>query len=269
MYICKHCGKEFIPKYKVLKHHNPLYCSAHCYHEATRTGAFKKCKQCGKEFYIYGGRIKREFCSTKCRKISKRVTKICPTCKKPFTVYKSMGQRYIYCSNACKTKFTLYKHCLRCGKLFTAKREDIKYCSEECRRPSVYINCLNCGNKFRVVPSQKEIRKFCSFSCYRKYRGESSIEIIIRKSLDRLNIKYIQEFQINSYSVDFFLPNSNICLEVDGKYWHKNVKKDTLRDKKLKVLGYDILRIKELDIINTDNIDNLVIVNLNIHTSSI
>lgn len=262
MYICKNCGKNFIPKYKVQEKHNPLYCSMKCYHESTKTGQAKICKQCNKSFYIHRGRIDQEFCSTQCRSAFKKITKICPVCKKSFIVYKSIAYRYIVCSWECKIKLTLYKICLRCGKVFTAKRKDIKYCSEKCRRPPIYIKCLNCGKKFRIAPSQKEIRRFCSFSCCRKYRGETSIEATVRKVLQKLNIDFIQEYKIDSFRVDFFISKYNLCLEIDSEYWHSDPLKDIKRDEKLKKLGYEVLRIKAFEIHNVDNIDNLIFTRL-------
>jgi len=133
---------------------------------------------------------------------------------------------------------------------------------------------LNCGKRFRIQPCQKGTRKFCSFSCYRKYSGETSIEKAVRQSLEKLRVNFIQEYQIKEFndgigrkcSVDFFLPMVNICLEVDGKYWHSDPLKDIKRDKKLKKLGYVVIRIKELDILNTDNIDNLVLTSLKLAT---
>jgi len=135
------------------------------------------------------------------------------------------------------------------------------YCSEECRRPPIYIKCANCGKEFRVCPYQKDQKRFCSFSCYRKYSGETPIEKKVRNSLMKLHINFTQEFQIERYSIDFFLPDLNICLEADGIYWHDPAK-DAKRDKKLRKLGYKIIRLKESDILNTDNIENFILASL-------
>ena len=227
----------------------------------------KICKQCNESFYIHKGRKDQEFCSIQCRSAFKKITKVCPACKESFTIYKSVSERYNFCSMECKPKNAMRKFCLGCGKVFTASREDINHCSEKCRRPPVYINCLNCSKEFRICPSGKDIRRFCSFSCYRKYSGETSIEKIIRKVLDRLRINYIQEYQIGTYSIDFYLHENNICLEIDGQYWHTDFEKDQKRDNLLRNLGYKIIRIKELDIINSDNLDKLILIKLNIYAS--
>lgn len=265
MYTCKHCKKEFIPKYKIQKKSDPLYCSPKCYHESTKTGRVNACKQCNKPFYVFSGRIEQEYCSIQCRSIYKKITKVCPTCKKSFTVYKSIKRRYIFCSVECKPKVMIKKFCQRCGKAFKTERKDIKHCSEICRRPPIYINCFYCDKTLRIIPSMKNIKRFCSFSCYRKYCGETSIEKITREALGRLGVNYTQEYQIGTYCVDFYLHDNNTCLEVDGEYWHIDSKKDQKRDSFLKKLGHKIIRIKEQDIMNSDNVDKLILGKLNIY----
>lgn len=42
--------------------------------------------------------------------------------------------------------------------------------------------------------------------------------------LDKLNIEYIEEFVLHSWSFDFFLTTLDILLEVDGDYFHSNPK---------------------------------------------
>ena len=270
MYICKQCGKEFTPKSSAGK---KFYCSTSCYHKSTKKGKTKICPQCGKSFYRWRGRSFEKYCSLACRKKANQINKICPVCEKSFSVPKSQTDRYIVCSWECRTKFTLYKICHKCGKVFndtSKKRNDRKHCSEECRRPPIYTKCLHCQKSFRISPSAKGIKRFCSFSCYRKYSGETTIETIVKESLKRMKINFIQEYQIPDIAkricVDFFLPMVNICLEVDGKYWHSNPLKDIKKDKSLKKLGYGIVRIKELDITNADNIDNLVLTSLKLVT---
>lgn len=266
MYTCQYCKKEFTPKYQIQKSSNPLYCSTKCYHESTRTGRVNICIQCSKPFYVYNGRVDQEYCSIKCRSIFKKITKICPTCNKSFTIYKSVKRRYNFCSKECKPRTTVEKSCQRCGNVFRTERKDIKHCSEECRRPPVYINCLYCDKRLRITPLMKGIKRFCSFSCYRKYCGETSIEKITRKALDRLRLNYTQEYQIRTYCVDFYLHDNNICLEVDGEYWHTDSEKDRKRDSFLKKLGYKIIRIKELEMMNSDNVDKLILAKLNIYS---
>lgn len=50
------------------------------------------------------------------------------------------------------------------------------------------------------------------------------------------------------FVIDFALPHAQIGIEVDGEYWHNGAVhkvEDQLRDKKLRSLGWKILRISD------------------------
>jgi hypothetical protein len=74
--------------------------------------------------------------------------------------------------------------CDYCDEIFTRYEREIgdkKYCSKKCYHLSTikreYRNCLYCGTKFEIFPS--EIRKgggkFCSLKCYWKNRKEKGL----------------------------------------------------------------------------------------------
>jgi len=250
MFVCRHCGNNFSPKYKIQSKSNPTYCSATCYHEACKTGVNKVCIECGKSFYVYRGRKEQEYCSLGCRKKYKNVEKICPRCGKKFTVLKLQQNVYIHCSLKCRHKNPKRK-CVRCGGQFRPKRPDIKHCSEKCRRPPVYKYCLHCKKKFRIVPAISETRRFCSFSCYRKYSGETRLEKKFSEALFGAGLDFYQEFQIGGYCIDFFIPDSLLCVEADGNYWHSSErakKFDKQRDNLLTKNGFIVMRFKEDEI---------------------
>lgn len=93
---------------------------------------------------------------------------------------------------------------------------------------------------------------------------DTSIETYIAKLLDEQAIKYIKQFQIESRYYDFYIPCSNLIIEVNGDYWHGNPKVfpkqslntiqklGKLRDRIKKKLAiqyeYQIIYIWELDI---------------------
>lgn len=84
--------------------------------------------------------------------------------------------------------------------------------------------------------------------------------------LDKLGIKYVQQFEAKSIGrfFDFYLPNSNLIIEIDGDYWHcnpdkykdgpinqmqkKNQRIDELKNKWALTNGIPIMRIWENDI---------------------
>lgn len=51
--------------------------------------------------------------------------------------------------------------------------------------------------------------------------------------LDNANISYSYQVPlVNGFILDFVIDNTNICIEVDGEFWHRNRKKyDKMRDR--------------------------------------
>jgi very-short-patch-repair endonuclease len=77
-------------------------------------------------------------------------------------------------------------------------------------------------------------------------------ERLFKKFLDDLQIKYNHNYPIwgieHSYPADFFLPDYNIVIEVDGKKWHNfptYTDKDLIREIELNNKGYVLFRIWE------------------------
>jgi very-short-patch-repair endonuclease len=71
------------------------------------------------------------------------------------------------------------------------------------------------------------------------------------KILKSMSINYINEKRLGKYCIDCFIPNLNICIEVDGTYWHKGKeKRDLQKDEYIKSLDYKIIRIPEKEIDN-------------------
>lgn len=85
----------------------------------------------------------------------------------------------------------------------------------------------------RVAPTNKnkgDIKKTPKKRVYKNGKknehaeyGTSKLELRFAKSfLDKLNIRYIYQFKMGSIGrfLDFYLPDHNIAIEVDGDYWH-------------------------------------------------
>jgi very-short-patch-repair endonuclease len=121
---------------------------------------------------------------------------------------------------------------------------------------------LNCGKRFRTTPSEHAERRFCCFSCCRKYRGETSIERAVREALERLHIPFSPEHPAGRLSIDFYLPQQNACLEIDGTYWHPDPFKDAKRDARLRELGYLVFHVAESEIKNASDLDDLIVARL-------
>ena len=170
------------------------------------------CEVCNKEFYPIGGHLKQKTCSKKCGYKIRRVGG-------------KKGKHYL-----------------------NNQRAEVRICPI-------------CNKRFRATKDQngklggKKIRKqrYCSHKCYMKSREETMPERLMREFLDKQKIKYKQEYRISSYWIDFYIPTKNLCIEVDGDYWH-NLEKVKIRDRKkdnyLKSKGYNLMRIREKEILS-------------------
>jgi very-short-patch-repair endonuclease len=82
---------------------------------------------------------------------------------------------------------------------------------------------------------------------------ESSLERKVRSVLDKLCIEYVHPFWANAEGwkqkqYDFFIPDLNLLIEVDGTYWHSqqhNIDNDRYKDHLAKFLGKDLIRFPE------------------------
>jgi len=88
------------------------------------------------------------------------------------------------------------------------------------------------------------------------------------------NLGYNFKFQVpviykqtNLYIIDFLLTDSNIFIELDGKhhYTKENIKKDNLRTKRLKKLGFTPIRFsnKQIDQLSELDIKNIIEIKIN------
>jgi hypothetical protein len=68
-----------------------------------KSGVFKQCQECGKEFYAKKSRVEeKKYCSQECYRMATTILKICPFCKKE---YRSPRKRpRVYCSYLCRTQ---------------------------------------------------------------------------------------------------------------------------------------------------------------------
>ena len=249
---CKLCKKEFKVYWCILRKGGGIFCSVKCSNTYTnkniineintkRNTKLKKCKTCGKHHRVRLSTIKRgggKFCSKKCQnkyrkenRFKNKAKCICKNCKKEFYIKKSQRRRN--------------------------DRSKIggNYCSKKCmnthRMRRKIVKCVKCKKKFYVHIGSKTAKIFCSRSCHLKYGGPSSIEKKIGKDLDKIKCKFIPQkcIRINKWWThpDFFI-KPNICLYVDGDYWHSfpdAIKRDKRNNIGLKRHGYRVIRIKE------------------------
>jgi very-short-patch-repair endonuclease len=94
----------------------------------------------------------------------------------------------------------------------------------------------------------------------------SGLETYFKENiLDKLGVYYTQQFEAKSIGrfYDFYLPESQVLIEVDGSYWHsdpsiykdnltitqkRNKRVDKIKDTWALINGYVLIRIWESDI---------------------
>lgn len=229
---CSGCGNMFrlSPCYK----RKTNYCSMKCYWDSTRLKKVRICKVCNKEFIAKNSLIIKGFgifCSRKCQHSTypDQVKKVCPRCGKSYHVPRSWAPKRKFCS---------------------------KKCQDESMRDYVTKVCKKCNNLFEMPRSELNRGfgrgSFCSFECHMHFRGESSLEEMMKISLDKINVSYQREVKFKRFRVDFLIEKYKTVIECDGEFWHlrPNVKaRDRRKDILLQSLGYKVLRFtgNELD----------------------
>jgi G:T-mismatch repair DNA endonuclease (very short patch repair protein) len=246
--ICNNCGKEF---YKTLANKpNPKenhYCSQECvslHKNRIGIGIKLNCKNCGKEFYQTNNR--HYFCCNKCKgkygsdnAPTKEV--FCSNCGKSIQRIRSLQRNNFFCSRECESNFREneandIRICKCCEKEFKCKKGDkLIFCSKKCQIIGL--------SKKPTIPHQ-----------------------IIIELLESLFLNFEIEYPIKRYSIDNYLLDLNLAIEVMGSYWHSDVrlyknpeskrqvsdiKKDKKRSKELKTLNVPVLYLWECDILNS------------------
>lgn len=271
-----------------------------------KKGKYKKCayEHCNNQIYVIPCKWDKEICCSKlCANLCKTDSKLskirtCAHCKIEFTVkFKNSPEKF--CSKTCsaaRLKKGIESNCKNCGNLITIAPWEAKAnkecCSAKCR--SEYkskkciriISCEICGNEFNTNKSEvKHGRRFCSIKCLNRYRSQKSRESIkvkntkpelkFAKILNDNNIKHIPQYWIPwkrgwKKFYDFYIPEINLLIEIDGIYWHgKGLEDSKLNGQQLRsrindkiknelapLRGYKLIRIWE-DEIDTFNIKNI------------
>lgn len=250
------------------------FCSVECKSKSQIKRIELVCVGCSVSFKIrpYLKR-KTNYCSVDCyyRSTKTRIIKICPECGKIFEalICKTNRGQVIHCSQDCYDR-SLVSHrkiqtCNQCGKIFTrALSLSIKYpkafCSKKCCDDSVRvyvsITCVNCQKIIKIPQStiNRGKGRFCSWYCYTHFKGETSIEKLVRIQLQKTKIPFEQEVKIGKYHADFLITSSKMVIECDGDYWHglpQAIKKDATRSMFLKQKGYKVVHFSETEIKRT------------------
>lgn len=240
---CVVCRKEFTQRHK-----NHLYCSEDCkklHKELNPLIYTYVCINCGKTYETkYKNDSDHKFCSTSCsskfsHKSSVRTRK-CEFCGEDYEA-KNKTQRFcsMKCQSLWQSKFLVgksantYDHtvsdenrisvCEMCGKEkidSPKKAKTRRFCSEECRR-KWYAEVWSQTDEWREISTLRTVNMISSgaFS-----KTNSQPQVILNNILDTMKIKYTNEYGVKYFSVDNYLTESSLFIEVMGDYWHCNNK---------------------------------------------
>ena len=96
-----------------------------------------------------------------------------------------------------------------------------------------------------------------------KKKNNTSIELIVKRALEELNINFSQQYRESRFVFDFYLTDYNFVLECQGDYWHANpIKNYKLNDVQIKNIERDKKKILYLE---NKNISHLFLWETDIH----
>ena len=174
-----------------------------------------------------------------------------------------------YCSKKCQipvNKTGKYKKCGECGKeIYVAYHANKvnNFCSRKCFNKFksielVSIPCEICEKLIFDMPRKIKNRKFCSIKCLNVYRSnlarekqkyiKTKPELEFQLILDKYKIRYKFQYWVEwkhgwKKFYDFYIPNKNTLIEIDGIYWHgKKVKDDNLNEQQRKTRSNDVIK---------------------------
>lgn len=188
-----------------------------------------RCPQCGKIFNSKESRKGKQItCSRKCSNFffaKKRMTK---ETREKISI---SVQKYLLSRNQTGAKSVekirpnsqiVAKNCAKCGGVFEAKK-NVKYCSRECR----LLIRKEEGYRKKISVAQKERVKKGIHVGWKTRNIESYPEKYFKQCLENEKINYEFNFPIakkalgldgaSCYFLDFYFPNANLNLEIDGK----------------------------------------------------
>lgn len=294
IYNCEVCGTETSVKESVYKRSKHHFCSTDCKAKWQSKQVECVCEICGKKFakkecdYL---RHSHHYCSQECsakgNHVLNTVMKKCETCGREMQLKKSSSQRF--CSTDCQAEwqkqfvgelspnYTRQKiRCMWCGNEYDIKAHKLNkyenhFCSKRCRQ-EWYSKEWSQNNLWREESRRRALSILKSGKIPTIH---STPQIVLDEMLSTMGIDFQNEYAVGSYSVDNYLSNDNLFIEVMGDYWHcspmkyacmSNMvqQKSVIRDrKKLQTIkeltGRNVLYLWETDLKKRPQICELLI----------
>ena len=205
-----------------------------------KNGSKVPCDYCGKMVYRTQYRLahsKHQFCNSECERAFRyqesHETRKCVYCGKEFTVTKLSTQKL--CSVECQHKWQTTQVgplnarftsvpviCERCGTQFYRKQclannDAHKFCSEKCRQ-GWYSDTWSQSPEWRQKSRKRAVKLLKSNPTITYTKPQQ----LVNQLLDALQIDFRTEEPFQYYSIDNYLPQFDLAIEVMGDYWHMN-----------------------------------------------
>lgn len=235
---CEYCGNvvyKTLSQYNKREHH---FCSNKCQSLLKRdlTYEYRSCEICGKEYYVSKKSTKR-FCSVECQNEWQKLN----------TGFKNpkFDGDYVYCEY-CGNKHIIGKYRL--------KNTKHHFCSQDCRK-RWYAEVWSQSEEWKELSRKRAAHLLAN----NKSTTQTKPQILIDTILNEMNVTYINEYTFVYYSVDNYLPDYNLIIEVMGDYWHTSPIKfpHPKNDKQQHIISRD--KAKHTYIKNQHNIEILYI----------
>ena len=134
------------------------------------------------------------------------------------------------------------KTCIICNNNFKGMAK--KYCSVKCKNVAYRTNL----NPHLGTKRSDKSKQRMSRAAEKKFRDnpelhpnrimnkkgfKTSVEKQVEQWLTERGIKFISQYRIGKYFIDYYDSENNTAYEADGAYWHSNQTKDINRDREL------------------------------------
>lgn len=205
----------------------------------------------------------------------------CEICGASFETAKRSAQRF--CSQICQNKWQEgntgfnnpkfqggYVRCENCRKEFLVGKTTLEnnkrhFCSAMCRQ-EWYANVWSKSDEWKEISRKRAVRILNS----NVVQTQTKPQIAVNTMLEELFVDYRNEEAFVFYSIDNYLIDYDLAIEVMGDYWHSSPQKyhDKLSDRQRHIIsrdkakrtylkeyhGIDILYLWEHDILNQPNL---------------
>ncbi|MFI2856785.1 hypothetical protein ACH6EH_06565 [Paenibacillus sp. JSM ZJ436] len=242
---CDMCGTHIFKGLQGLRDRQTTYCSTSCAHESKKRRISFKCDSCGKEGektqYQFNKHI-HHFCNSECsanfdRSYIPKVQCVCEQCTKNYEVEQSQYNRYgsKFCSVKCRNQWEsinkrgfnhhrykrIPKQCSHCNTKIDVPRYKVTndsrhFCDTSCRQ-QWYAEVWSQQPEWREKSAKRAIDMLSNGSFN---HTNTSCQKVVNEILDEMSINYENEFPCTYYTVDNYLIDHHLMIEVMGSFWH-------------------------------------------------